>query len=179
MISASYRSYNSYSNRNSPSNRQSRHSSQRGTTSSNSNSASSSTDFIYKGTNKQHWAKLQSKIEQRLMHENISYIEDEAEVARRSVPPPPTIFLAPPALQETAQDRKKRLRQQKLHDEARKKREDKYEEYLDGIAKDYSKGMAAHYAFLQDGSLTHDPKHYSANDRRKNQISSHEGTTPS
>ena len=85
MISASYRNFNSYSNRNSPSNRQSRHHSQRGTTSStNSNSASSNADFIYKGANKHHWAKLQSKIKQKLMHENISYIEDEAEVARLS-----------------------------------------------------------------------------------------------
>ena len=53
------------------------------------------------------------------MHKNISYIEDEAEVARRSVPPPPAIFLAPPAFLETAQDKEERLRQQKLHDEAR------------------------------------------------------------
>ncbi len=78
------------------------------------------------------------------MHENISYIEDEAEVARRSVPPPPAIFLAPPTFLETAPDREERLRQQKLHDEARKKRVDKYEEYLDGIAKNYSKGIATH-----------------------------------
>ena len=155
MISASYRNYNSYSNRNSPpSNRQLRHSSQRGTTLSNSNSASSSTDFIYKGANKHHWAKLQSKIQQKLMHENISYIEDEVEVARRSVPPPPAIFLAAPAFLETAQDREERLRQQRLHDEARKKREDRYEEYLDGFAKAYPKGMAAHYAFLQDSIVT-------------------------
>ena len=72
------------------------------------------------------------------------------EIHRRSVPPPPAIFLAPTAFLETAQDREERLRQQKLHDEARKKREDKYEKYLDGFAKDYSKGVAAHYAFLQE-----------------------------
>lgn len=155
MISASYRNFNSYSNRNSPSNRQSRHHSQRGTTSStNSNSASSNADFIYKGANKHHWAKLQSKIKQKLMHENISYIEDEAEVARRSVPPPPAIFLAPPAFLETAQDREERLRQQKLLDEARKKREDKYEEYQDDFAKDFPKGISAHYAFLQESIVT-------------------------
>ena len=88
------------------------------------------------------------------MHEDISFIEDEAEVARRSVPPPPAIFLAPPAFLETAQDRGERLRQQKLYDKARKKREDKYEEYLDGFAKDYPKRMAAHYEFFQDSIVT-------------------------
>jgi len=154
MISASYRNFNSYSNRNSPSNRQSRHPSQRGTTSTNSNSTSSAAAFIYKGANKHHWAKLQNKIQQKLMHENILYIEDEAEVARRSVPPPPAVFLAPPAFLETAQDKEERQRQQKLLDEARKKREDKYEEYLDDFAKDYPKGIAAHYAFLQDSIVT-------------------------
>jgi len=102
------------------------------------------------------------------MHENILCIEDEAEVARRSVPPPPAVFLASPAFLETAQDREERQRQQKLLDEARKKREDKYEEYLDDFAKDYPKGIAAHYAFLQDSivtdlSRTHDPKPYPAN----------------
>jgi hypothetical protein len=54
------------------------------------------------------------------MHE---HIEDEAEVARRSVPPPPAVFLASPAFLETAQDIEDRQRQQKLLDEARKKRE--------------------------------------------------------
>ena len=103
MISASYRNYNSYSNnRNSPARRQSsRYPSERTATSSNSNSGLSSSnaaDFIYRGANKHHWAKLQSKIKQRLMHDNISYIEDEVEIARRSMPPPPPAeFLAPPA----------------------------------------------------------------------------------
>ncbi len=75
-------------------------------------------------------------------------------MARRSVPPPPAIFLAPPAFLKTAKDREERLRQQRLYDEARKKREDRYEEYLDGFAKAYPKGMAAHYAFLQDSIVT-------------------------
>ena len=38
------------------------------------------------------------------MHDNISYIEDEVEIARRSMPPPPAEFLAPPAFLETALD---------------------------------------------------------------------------
>ena len=128
MIQASYRNFNAYTNnRGSYSSRQSRRSSPY-----NSNfkiSSSSSNDFIYKETCKHHqWAKLQSKVKQRLMSENISYIEDDEEVARRSIPPPPVAFLAPPAFLETAQDKEERQRQQKLLDEAKKKKEDKYEE---------------------------------------------------
>jgi hypothetical protein len=40
------------------------------------------------------------------MTENISYIEDEEEMARRSMPPPPAVFLAPPAFLETPGDKK-------------------------------------------------------------------------
>ena len=133
MISASYRTNNSYSNGRSASNhRHSRFSSQRNSTSSSSNhglSSPNSNDFIYKGANKHHWAKLQSKIKQRLMAENISYIDDEEEVARRSMPPPPSLYLAPPAFLESPQDNEERQRQQKLIDESRKKKEDKFEEY--------------------------------------------------
>jgi hypothetical protein len=55
------------------------------------------------------------------MHDNISYIEDEVEIARRSMPPPAE-FLAPPAFLETTQDKEERQRQQKLLDEARKRK---------------------------------------------------------
>ena len=102
MISASYRNNNSYSNgRNSPNHhRHSRFASQNPSSSSSSSnhglSASSISDFVYKGANKHHWAKLQSKIKQRLMAENISYIDDEEEVARRSMPPPPALYISPP-----------------------------------------------------------------------------------
>ena len=92
-------------------------------------------DFIYKGANKHHWAKVQSKIKQRLMAKNISYIDDEEEVARRSMPPPPALYLAPPAFLESPQDKEERQRQQKLIDESRKKREDKFEVYRDHFAK--------------------------------------------
>ena len=176
MISASYRNYNSYSNRNSPSSRQSRHSSQRVTTSSNSNSASSSTDFIYKGANKHHWAKLQNKIQQRLMHENISYIEDEAEVARRSVPPPPAIFLPG--------NRPRQRRETKTAETSRRsQKETRWQVWgvLRRLRKELFEGhcrpLRVSPGLYRDGSRMHDPKHYSANDRRKNQISSHEGTT--
>ncbi len=89
-----------------------------------------------------------------MMSENISYIEDDEEVARRSVPPPPAAFLAPPAFLETAQDKEERQRQQKLLDEARKKKEDKYEEYRDNFARDFPKGISAHYAFLSQSIIT-------------------------
>ena len=147
MIQAPYRNFNAYANnRSSYSSRQSRRSSP-----SNSNfktSSSSSNDFTYKETNKHQWPKLQSKVKQRLMSENISYIGDDDEVARRSIPPSPVAFLAPPAFLETAQDKEERQRLQKLLDEARKKKEDKYEEYRDNFAKDFPKGISAHYAFL-------------------------------
>ena len=60
-----------------------------------------------------HWAKLQIKIKQRIMAENISYIEDEEEMSRRSIPTPPSMFIAPPAFLETAQYKEERQRQQK------------------------------------------------------------------
>ena len=149
MISASFRNYKNYSNgRDLPASRQPRYST-RPSSSSNSNnyksSSSSHADFIYK---EHHWAKVQSKIKQRLMAENISYIKDEEEMTRRSIPPPPATFIAPPAFLETAQDKEERQRQQKLVDEARKKREDKFEEYRDLFAKDFPKGIAAHYLYL-------------------------------
>jgi hypothetical protein len=75
-------------------------------------------------------------------------------MARRRVPPPPATFLAPPAFLETAADKEERQRQQKLIDEARKKRKDKYEEYRDLFAKDFPKGIAAHYQFLSQSIVT-------------------------
>ena len=88
------------------------------------------------------------------MAENISYIEDEEEMTRRSIPPPRARFIAPPAFLETARDKEERQRQQKLVDEARKKREDKFEEYRDLFAKDFLKGIAAHYLFLSQSIIT-------------------------
>ncbi len=73
---------------------------------------------------------------------------------RRSIPPPPVEFLAPPAFLETARDKKERQRHQKLMDEARKKREDKFEKYRDLFAKDFPKGISAHYAFLSQSIIT-------------------------
>ena len=53
----------------------------------------------------------------------------------------------------TAQDKEERQRQQKLVDEARNKREDKFEEYRDFFAKDFPKGIAAHL-FLSQSIIT-------------------------
>ncbi len=114
MIQASYRKYKSYPNGIDASSSQQSRYFQRPTSSSNSNnyrtSSSSNADFIYKEANKHHWGKLQSKIKQRLMTENISYIEDEEEMTRRSMPAPPAVFLAPPAFLETSADKKDRQR---------------------------------------------------------------------
>ena len=185
MISASYRNYRSYpNNRDSPSSRQSRYA-PRSASSNSSNlksSSSSSSDFIYKEANKHHWAKLQSKIRQRLMAEHISYIDDDEEMARRRIPPPPATFLAPPAFLETAADKEERQRQQKLIDEARKKREDKYEEYRDLFAKDFPKGIAAHYQFLSQSIITDleregHREHHPAYNQRHHPLSHHEGAS--
>jgi hypothetical protein len=47
-----------------------------------------------------------------MAEKNISYIEDEEGImARRSIPPPPAAFLAPPAFFETPQDKEERQRQ--------------------------------------------------------------------
>ena len=114
MISASYRNFKPYANsRDSSSSRQSRYASRSASSPNNSSNFknSSGDSFIYKESNKHHWAKLQSKINQRLMvAENISYSEDEEEMARRSIPPPPAAFLAPPAFLETPQDKEERRR---------------------------------------------------------------------
>jgi hypothetical protein len=65
------------------------------------------------------------------------------------------LYLSPPAFLESPQDRiEERQRQKKLHDEFRKKKEDKFEEYQDLFAKDFPKGMAAHYNFLTESIIT-------------------------
>ena len=115
------------------------------------------------------------------MYDNISYLEDEVEIARISMPSPPAAFLAPPAFLETAQDKVERQRQQKPLDEARKRNKDKYDEaYQDDFAKDFLKDIAHHFAFLQ-GSIVTDLErtieHRSTNDHRNGTLSCNEGTT--
>ena len=70
--------------------------------------------FIYQGRNKQQWATLQSKIRTRLATQNIQYLEDEIEIARRTTPPAPAVTLHAPAHYiESAAGRDDRIRQQK------------------------------------------------------------------
>ena len=88
MSSSSYtnRNYNSHSHRNNnSSSRYSRNGNYRsaspGAARTNQNGAysssnNSSAQFIYKGTNKQLWSKLCSKIDQKLNSDDIGYIED-------------------------------------------------------------------------------------------------------
>ena len=88
------------------------------------------------------------------MAEHISYTDDDEEMTRRRILPPPATFLAPPAFLESPADKEERQRQQKLIDEARKKREDKYEEYRDLFAKYFPKGIAAHHKILTQSIIT-------------------------
>jgi len=46
------------------------------------------------------------------------------------------------------------MRQQKLLDDDRKKKEDKFDEYKDLFAKDYAKAISAIYSFLSDSIIT-------------------------
>ncbi len=150
-------SYSNSRNHSSPSYRQ-RNSSYRNSTSSNSNSnhKGKSNDFIYRGTTDKNtkWAKLCSKIKQKLMSMNIAYIEDAKEMARRSMPPPAAVNLPVPAFLETNQDKEDRIRQQKLLDDDRKKKEDKYEEYQELFSKDFGKAIAAIYSLLSESITT-------------------------
>ena len=93
--------------------------------------------------------------------QKLSYIDDEEEVARRSMPPPSALFLALPAFLESPQDKEERQRQQKLLDEPRKKKEDKFEEYRDFFARDFPKGMAVNYSFLTESPRAGNPEHRS------------------
>ncbi len=82
-----------------------------------------------------------------MMAQNIWYLEDNYEVARRSTPAPP-ISTIPPLPSETPNQREDRLRLQKLYDDHRRKRESKFEDYEEHIALDYGKAIAVHYQFL-------------------------------
>jgi hypothetical protein len=103
--------------------------------------------FIYKGGNKKEWSNLQSKINQKLKHENISYILlDPAEVARRkTLPPPPVIDLPPPMhYLETPQEKEMRAREQANLEKEKKKDFDRGQEKF---AVDFAKGMDCHTDF--------------------------------
>jgi len=138
------------SRRDSSHNRQSR-SNRTGSPSNNRNYStewtSSPDEFQYKGSNKQQWAKLQNKIKQRMMSQNIWYLEDKVEMARRCNPPPPVATI-PPLPGETIEQKEDRIRQQRLIDDYRRKRETKFETYQDSLAIDYASAISAYYKYL-------------------------------
>ena len=146
--------YGSNRNRNSPSSQQQYQRSNRN--SNNSSNSSNSVEFMYQGRNKQQWTTLQSKIRQRLATQNILYLEDEAEMTRRTTPPTPAATLHAPANYiESVIDRDDRIRRQKLNDDDFKKRDGKYDEYRDKLAIDYpNKATAAHYHYLSRHIIT-------------------------
>ena len=82
-----------------------------------------------------------------MMSQNIWYLEDQDEVARRSTPAPP-ISTIPPLPNETPNQREDRMRLQKLYDDHRRNKESKFEDYEERFALDYGKAIAVHYHFL-------------------------------
>ena len=95
--SRSHRNYSGSSNNNNFSNHGPRDFSSSSSRNNSSNRGSSSSEaFIYKGTNKNQWSTLMSKIKQKLMADNLSYLEDAAELRRRTLVPPPALFIRPP-----------------------------------------------------------------------------------
>jgi hypothetical protein len=85
------------------------------------------------------------------MTENISYIDEEEEVARRSMHPPPALYLAPPAFLESSKIRKRDRdnRNSSTSPERRGRRS------LKNIEIDYPKeGIAAQYFFLPKSIIT-------------------------
>jgi hypothetical protein len=75
-----------------------------------------------------------------MMAQNIWYLENKDEVARRSTLAPP-ISTIPPLSSETPNQREDRIRLQKLYDDHRRKRESKFEDYEELFALDYGKAL--------------------------------------
>ena len=85
------------------------------------------------------------------------------------MPPPPALYLAPPAFLESPQDKEERQRQQKLIDESRKKREDKFEVYRDRSTLLLPPGI--HHRRPRASR----PEYHASNVQRNDALSRHEG----
>ena len=170
MSSSSYtnRNYNSYSYRNNNSSpRYSRNGNYRSASpgaKANQNGAHSSSNnsnpqFICKGTNKQLWSKLCSKIDQKLSSEDISYIEDPEVLAKRKTSPLPPIFLPAPGYPEPTADRDLRQRNQKLIDDQYKRDIHNFDKWNENLAKDFPRAISAVYSFLSQQIVTDLERH--------------------
>ena len=77
-----------------------------------------------------------SKIKQKLMAD-LSYLEDAAELLRRTLVPPPAPFIRPPVGHaEGALEKEIRAREQKIIDENHKLEVSRHNEYKDKLASD-------------------------------------------
>ncbi len=152
----SHRNYSGSSNNNNFSNHGPRDFSSSSSRNNSRNRGSSSSEaFIYKGTNKNQWSTLMFKIKQKLMADNLSYLEDAAELRRRTLVPPPALFIRPPVGHaEGALEKEIRAREQKIIDENHKLEVSRHNEYKDKLASDYPKVTTAHYHFLSRQIIT-------------------------
>ena len=101
-----------------------------------------------------------SKIKQKLMADNLSYLEDAAELRRRTLVPPPALFIRPPiGHAEGALEKEIRAREQKIIDENHKLEVSRHNEYKDKLASDYPKATTAHYHFLSRQIITDLERH--------------------
>jgi hypothetical protein len=117
--------------------------------SSSSSSALNSKEWKYRGGNKQQWSKLCISIKQKLNAENIGYIENPEEMARRKEPPPPSFYFPPPGFfPETDNEKEIRKRTQDEYDEDRKTKTKEWKRFKDLFAADFPTGTSACYSLL-------------------------------
>jgi hypothetical protein len=101
-----------------------------------------------------------SKIKQKLMADNLSFLQDAAELRGRTLVPPPALFIRPPlGHAEGALEKEIRAREQKIVDENHKLEVSRHNEYKDKLASDYPKAMTAHNHFLSRQIITDLERH--------------------
>jgi hypothetical protein len=93
------------------------------------------------------------------MADNLSYLEDAAEL-RRTLVPPPALFIRPPlGHAEGALEKEIRAREQKIVDENHKLEVSRHNEYKNKLSSDYPKATTAHYYFLSRQIITDLERH--------------------